>query len=119
MSSTVGVEPPEWDDAEPDQLSTDARRDVQIDASARVGKYVREHGGRLLIWFAPFGPTSLWQKVSTSAPAGGPEFTEHDAVGFSVCLQAISTLLKRCGCATAGGGRSSRSRSPEQAQGRP
>jgi len=58
-----------------------------LESSAAVRKYVREHGGRLFVWFQPVGRGWLLEKVSVSAPPGGRSFDEYDTGDYLLFLE--------------------------------
>jgi predicted DNA-binding transcriptional regulator AlpA len=60
--------------------------DVPVDASPAARRYIREHGGRVFVWLAPVNEAWVVQKVSTTAPPGGPLFDEFDAGDFTLFL---------------------------------
>lgn len=61
---------------------------MKIDASAPAHRYILSRGGRVFVWFEDLNDAWMVQKVSTSAPVGGPSFDEYHADDWTLCLQS-------------------------------
>jgi len=60
---------------------------VEIDASASARRFILSRGGRVFVWFEDLNDAWMVQKVSTSAPVGGPSFDEYPEGDWALLLQ--------------------------------